>query len=993
MFFQHAICCRSVKNILCLLKNDDPETTTYSEVSSSLGSSSLEGTQEKKGGDQPNNHNVNGITLFKMHWEHVSVPLTIAFWFMLVTMAKISFHSFERMHNLLPDSALLIVLGLFFGYLFHLIYPDEVYLKPDWFFLYLLPPIALDAGYFMPNKDFFRNFGTIMTYAVCGTLYNTFSIGFTLYLIRGWFKIQPSMIEILIFSTLISAVDPVAVLCVFEEIHVNQLLYICVFGESLLNDAVTIVRFRVLSYQLYSLQLLLFFISMYIIYIFIKSVLPHFHVLYQTFNAMVSAGNLVSTDYVTAGASFFVVSLGGIVIGLIWALFTGFTTKHAQHLNVVQPLICLLFPYLAYLSSEMVAMSGILAIVMCGLTMKQFVVGNLSWKSLVTVQYFMKTLSSSCEAVIFVYLGISAVSKSHDWDIVFITVTVISCLLQRFIVYTTQFQGVFFFTKLLNVRRVQKIGIVDQFIMSYGGIRGAVCYGLVMSLDGQVISAKNMFASCTIVVILFTVFVQGLSIKWLVKRLKVKQNEVHKKTIFEMVSENVSDFLFVVNNMMCGVEGITGYRGHYWLRQAYNRFNDSYIKPHLMVHTKSSATRLVDYNEHIQMKEAEQHLKQYGSFVGLPATQSRANLVTEGIETVEAGVDDSTFTNDAYVDRDRELQPSTGSTLSPRTPTSLPRNQSLSRFVRDKLDSVNSPLSQGVYSRHLLGIDNLPHVSRAAYDFRDNTSFDALDDASYHMTYPYCKGAAGKMNPLRRKSRGGVQTDRDTYGRRDSRSTAQQREQKREGRYHAPRMSLNETNLISRPRFLITSDSNEFNVAASSPPNAPRHPRRKSTEQELEEGLALKLLPSKDQPQRLTTIKPHSSFHKERKGTALKTATNCDDDEGNANSASDSDYEVDIDEEERCDNVNGANKRRIAKKFVVPEITLTEEFFLFAAPGADIPLNKSTAGSSKKASGATATGEPDERCSLLPVEEIDETAESPTNNSAESDQNISSTSK
>lgn len=65
----------------------------------------------------------------------------------------------------------------------------------------------------------------------------------TLYFLHDYFKVHTSLIELLLFSTLISAVDPVAVLCVFEEIHVNQLLYICVFGESLLNDAVTIVRF------------------------------------------------------------------------------------------------------------------------------------------------------------------------------------------------------------------------------------------------------------------------------------------------------------------------------------------------------------------------------------------------------------------------------------------------------------------------------------------------------------------------------------------------------------------------------------------------------------------------------------------------------------------------------------------------------------------------------------------------------------------------------
>lgn len=142
----------------------------------------------------------------------------------------------------------MIVVGLLVGGLIRLA-GEQVppVLDSQLFFLCLLPPIILDAGYFLPIRPFMENIGTILMFAVVGTLWNAFFIGGLLYAVCQIQPANPSelhgleLLPCLLFGSIISAVDPVAVLAVFEEIHINELLHILVFGESLLNDAVTVV--------------------------------------------------------------------------------------------------------------------------------------------------------------------------------------------------------------------------------------------------------------------------------------------------------------------------------------------------------------------------------------------------------------------------------------------------------------------------------------------------------------------------------------------------------------------------------------------------------------------------------------------------------------------------------------------------------------------------------------------------------------------------------
>ncbi len=70
--------------------------------------------------------------------------------------------------------------------------------------------------------------------------------------------------------------------------------------------------------------------------------------------------SVLPIDYFAGFASFFVISLGGTFMGVIWGFLAAFVSRFTHHVKIIEPIFVFVMAYLAYLSAEMFHLSGIL---------------------------------------------------------------------------------------------------------------------------------------------------------------------------------------------------------------------------------------------------------------------------------------------------------------------------------------------------------------------------------------------------------------------------------------------------------------------------------------------------------------------------------------------------------------------------------------------------------------------------------------------------------
>ena len=324
-----------------------------------------------------------------------------------------------------------------------------------------------------------------------------------------------------------------AVLAIFEEIGVNNELYFIVFGESLLNDGVTVVIYNTIV-NLQSLTMA-----------------------------------LTATDGILIFLSFFTVVFGGLIIGMSCGVLSSFILKHTPHTREIEPIIIVSTAYLGFIFSEILHWSGIISIIGCGIVQKRYSFSNISRKSYTTIKYGVKTCSTISDVVIFLFLGFESVNPDrYDFQVGLILWTLFLCLIIRFIV-------VFSLSFIINTRRIKPISYKEQFVISYGGLRGAVGFSLA-NIISENNPHKKMFLTTAMIVIFFTVFIQGSTIKFLVNRFGIRKKD--KKD--DMINPEIG--LKLMDHIMAGVESIAAGISRHSVMEALMLFDDRYIKKFLI---------------------------------------------------------------------------------------------------------------------------------------------------------------------------------------------------------------------------------------------------------------------------------------------------------------------------------------------------------------------------------------------------------------------------
>lgn len=332
-------------------------------------------------------------------------------------------------------------------------------ITPEILLVLLIPPLVFEAAFHLNFAELWRELPLVLTLAIPGVILTTILVGGMVYLSAGI-----ALPFALVFGAIIAATDPVAVVALFRSLGVPRRLQVLLEGESLLNDGTAIV----------------------------------------VFNLILATALTGKFDLGQSLLQFIYIAGGGILVGAVAGILVSQLIGKIDN-YLVETTLTTVLAYGSYLVAEYVlGVSGVLAVVAAGLASGQIGPRGMSPTTRIVVFNFWEYIAFLANSFVFLIIGLQIDLHLLINNAIAILWGIVAVLISRAVV-------------IYGLSSIGHVPIRWKNILFWGGLRGAISLALALSLATHT-PHRDQLQAMTFGVVLFTLIVEGLSMRFLISR-------------------------------------------------------------------------------------------------------------------------------------------------------------------------------------------------------------------------------------------------------------------------------------------------------------------------------------------------------------------------------------------------------------------------------------------------------------------------------------------
>lgn len=421
---------------------------------------------------------IKNFTLEPMLQEQLLVVISLLFGIAMLTMLS------EKLKMSYP--ILLVISGLLISLIPGM---PVISLEPDLVFLIFLPPILYAAAWNTSWKDFWKLRRPISLLAFGLVIFTSAAVAVVSHAIIPDFSLAFGFL----LGGIISPPDAVAATSVLQGLKVPKRVVTILEGESLVNDASSLIVFR------FAL-------------------------------AAIVTGQFGMWD---ATRQFALVAGMGIVIGVAIAYIVYIIHRFFPTNASIDAGLTLITPYAMYVGAEHFHYSGVLAVVSGGLFLTYRSHDIFNSESRIQIVGLWDTLIFLLNGFVFILIGlqlpgiVKGLGNYSVWEAIGygVIISIVTILVRIIWVFPGAYIPRWLFKSIRNTE--PNPGWKQVFLIAWSGMRGVVslasALAIPLTLAGQAFPHRNLILFITFVVILITLVLQGLSLKPLIRILNIEE--------------------------------------------------------------------------------------------------------------------------------------------------------------------------------------------------------------------------------------------------------------------------------------------------------------------------------------------------------------------------------------------------------------------------------------------------------------------------------------